>query len=115
MSDYLGFVCHTCRKRTAPLGERMNRQWWTAKEAVRLRILIRDACRAVRRIEAEKTPWTIQVHFGISYSGGPKPDLHFPEFDAWFEAHAEHDMEACGEWEYTPHDSDPTHGVYEDE
>lgn len=91
VSDYLGFACKTCKKQTRNLGERMNRNWELAEVIVQKRLFVRDAIRAVEAIGR---------HFRIEASrfGGPPHDIELTQYRAWFEAHAEHEMEVCGEF-----------------
>lgn len=110
MSDRLQFVCHTCRVRTGQLGDRMNRQETTARGAVRARVQIRDACRAVRVLDV--TAIGLTVFFGVGYCGSPEPDLDLLWLAPWFERHAEHDMDHAGEWDFSDAIPDPARGVY---
>lgn len=100
MSNHLGFACHTCKARTGTLGERMNRAWSQAEVAVEHRVAIRDMLRIALGI-AEKSKREITLWVGLSYSGSPYVDLDLLEFHAWFEKHADHEMVACSESEYT--------------
>lgn len=111
VSNHLQFVCHTCRVRTGKLGERMNRQETTARGAVRARVQIRDACRAVSALNFASRE-SLAVFFGVGYCGSPEPDLHLLSLAPWFEQHAEHDMDHAGEWDFSDAFPDPVRGVY---
>jgi len=111
VSDHLQFVCHTCRVRTGKLGERMNRQETTARGAVRARVQIRDACRAVSALDFASRE-SLAVFFGVGYRGSPEADLDLLWLAPWFERHAEHDMDHAGEWDYIESFPHPTRGAY---